>query len=878
MGRWLLLTLLAAVLTDSPLLADQQSRPLTVVELDRLGPEAWQPLRVDLAPARWIWLPSQRTLPNTFVLFRREFHLDQTPRQAKGWITADSRYRLSINGKRVQWGPAPCDPRQLDVDPVDLAPYLRASDNVIGVEVLFYGIGEGTWAGGKPGLLFHATLEMNNGRSQTIVSDDSWRARLDRAHRPGQPKRWFLRTLQEEFDARLHPYGWDTPEAKLDDAWVSAMPLRCGSDQPPSCSDYPGNDSMDRADPSQCALRKRQIPALKETMVSARRLADSGRIDWLRDPADWFDFRMPNSYRIVREKVAQARPEGGWSLPATVTDRQGYWATFEFREQLVGWPCFTIEAPAGTVVEVLTQEAHALDGPAWLDTHFFGWTRFICREGVNHFENFDYESLRWLQLHVRNANRPVTIRDVGVRRRQFAWSNEPHIRCSEPALQRLFDATINTLRNSAQETCVDGMGRERQQYSGDGGHQLHAIRYAFGETRLPARFLRTFSEGMTPEGYFLDCWPAYDRLARVMQKQIDGAYWGPLLDHGIGFNFDCWHHWMQTGDLESLREPYPKLLRFASYLASIRGEDGLLPVEHLGLPTVWIDHIAYRQQRHKQCAFNLYAAAMLQHALAPMARAFGDDQRAREADKLGGEILQSTVRRFWSAERGLFVNNLPWLPEEKTPRLCDRSLATAILFDQCPKGNTAAAVHALVACPSELGLSYPCNANWRYWALAKAGHAEVIVRDFRQRWATMPSVVENNTVQEDWQCQPDSTSQWSHCALSPVFVLMMDIAGIRPMAPGFARYQVRPQPGDLGRLELTAYAPTGRFEFLSEPVLGEHKVTLTVPPQGEGELLLPPGSQTDLEPLAPDHPLGLKRFRLRSGQVNRCTLKSPDKP
>jgi hypothetical protein len=878
MTRSLWLSLPAVILGALPLLAEQPSRPLTVAELDRLGAEMWRPVRVDLRPARWIWLPSQRTLPNTFVLFRREFHLDQAPRRARGWITADSRYRLTVNGQRVQWGPAPCDPRQLDVDPVDLAPYLRAGDNVIGVEVLFYGIGEGTWAAGKPGLLFHAVLELDDGRRLTIVSDESWRARLDRAHRPGQPKRWFLRALQEAFDARLHPYGWDTPGAVLDEAWVAAKALGCGSDQPASCSDYPGNDSVDQMDPTRCALRRRQIPAMKETMVPARGLADSGRMDWLRDPADWFEFRMPNSYRVVRQKVAQPRPEGGWNLPATTTDRQGFWATFEFPEQIVGWPCLTIEAPAGTIVEVLTQEAHAPDGPAWLDTHFFAWTRLVCREGVNRFESFDYESLRWLQLHVRNASRPVVIRDVGVRRRQFAWSNPPHIRCSEPPLQRLFDASVNTLRNCAQETCVDGMGRERQQYSGDGGHQLHAIRYAFGETRLPARFLRTFSEGATPQGYFLDCWPAYDRLARVMQKQIDGAYWGPLLDHGVGFNFDCWHHWMQTGDLESLREPYPRLLRFAGYLASIRDADGLLPVEHLGVPTVWIDHVAYRQQRHKQLAFNLYAAAMLQHALAPIARAFGDDQRAREASRLGNEILQAAVRRFWSAERGLFVNNLPWLPEEKTPRLCDRSLATAILFDQCPQGNSAAAVRALVECPAELGLSYPCNANWRYWALAKAGRAEVIVRDFRQRWATMRSVAENNTIQEDWDAQPDSTSQWSHCALSPIFVLMMDIAGIRPTAPGFARYQVRPQVGDLGRLELTAYAPIGPLEFTSEPVPGGHKIVLTAPPAGEGELLLPPGSETALEPLTPDHPLGLKRFRLRAGQTNVCTLRSTNKP
>jgi hypothetical protein len=32
-----------------------------------------------------------------------------------------------------------------------------------------------------------------------------------------------------------------------------------------------------------------------------------------------------------------------------------------------------------------------------------------------------------------------------------------------------------------------------------------------------------------------------------------------------------------------------------------------------------MDHNAYQHQRHKMCAFNLYAAAMLGHALAPLA-------------------------------------------------------------------------------------------------------------------------------------------------------------------------------------------------------------------------------------------------------------------
>ena len=40
----------------------------------------------DLAPARWVWYPSERCLQNTFVLFRRDLQLREKPRRATGWI------------------------------------------------------------------------------------------------------------------------------------------------------------------------------------------------------------------------------------------------------------------------------------------------------------------------------------------------------------------------------------------------------------------------------------------------------------------------------------------------------------------------------------------------------------------------------------------------------------------------------------------------------------------------------------------------------------------------------------------------------------------------------------------------------------------------
>ncbi|HEX9441596.1 MAG TPA: alpha-L-rhamnosidase N-terminal domain-containing protein, partial [Roseiflexaceae bacterium] len=182
---------------------------------------------MNLAPASWIWFPSQRTLANTFVLFRRELTLHAAPSAATGWITADSRYRFTVNGERARWGPAPCDPRSLDVDPVDFVRYLRAGDNVLGVEVLYYGVGEGTWVAGRPGFLCRFDITDADGYTEQIISDDSWQAYLDRAHRPGQYKRWFLRALQEDYDARLHPAGWDMAAFIPDERWLPAMPIAC---------------------------------------------------------------------------------------------------------------------------------------------------------------------------------------------------------------------------------------------------------------------------------------------------------------------------------------------------------------------------------------------------------------------------------------------------------------------------------------------------------------------------------------------------------------------------------------------------------------------------------------------------------------------------
>jgi len=827
---------------------------------------------LNLSPARWIWYPSERTLQNTFVLFRRQLDLPEKPIRATGWIVADSRYRLEVNGQRAQWGPAPCDPRWVEADPVDLTALLHAGPNTLGAQVLFYGQGDGTWPGGKCGFIFRLEIENAHGEKQTVGSDEAWQAFLARAWKPGHYKRWYLRSLQEEFDARLFPYGWAMPDFVPNQDWLPAMPLDCPADKPATCSSYPEYMLDFEGDRKVSQLRARSIPLMRETLVPAARLAESCWIEWVRSPEEYFEFMPPQSFRASRQASAKEAAPGSWEV--ALDGRRGAALTFEFAEQMVGWPYFSIDAPAGTIIELMVQEAHEVGGPALLNTHFNGWTRFICKEGINHFETFDFESCRWVQLHIRGAAGKVTVSGVGMRRRAFPWPHTPQVRVAEPPLQRLIDATINTMNNCAQETVMDGGGRERQQYSGDCGHQIHPLHLNLGDTRLPARFLATYSQGLTQEGFFLDTWPAYDRLARLFERQLQLTSWGPLLDHGVGFNFDCFYHYLYSGDLDDLREPYPRLLRFAQYLESIMGTDGLLPVENLGIPSVWMDHIAYQRQRHKQCAFNLYAAAMLQNALPRLCDAFGDASRAQAARDFGRRLQDAAVRRFWNPEQNLFINNLPWLDEEGSPRMCDRSLATAILFDQCPQGRTDAAVRVLAECPPEMGYSYPANAGWRLWALGKGGRADIIVKEFRERWANMESVLSNNTLQENWHAKPDSGDEWSHCPVAPLYVTTMSLAGINPLVPGFQRCEIRPQMADLELLELTVHSVEGPIEFSGRGKIGSRELTLKLPSGCEGELVVDQRETLTLKPIAGSAaPSGPARYHLPAGETTSLHLK-----
>ena len=109
---------------------------------DTFPPGSWK--------APWIWARGM-VHGRQSVGLRRALALDDVPASAPARIGAVSRYTLYVNGQEIARGPVRANPHRQPYDVIDLAPYLRAGENVIGAIAWRYEGATAWWLPPPPG-------------------------------------------------------------------------------------------------------------------------------------------------------------------------------------------------------------------------------------------------------------------------------------------------------------------------------------------------------------------------------------------------------------------------------------------------------------------------------------------------------------------------------------------------------------------------------------------------------------------------------------------------------------------------------------------------------------------------------------------------------
>ncbi len=124
-----------------------------------------------MSKTKWIWCAQQKIKDYTLTAcFKKEFEVG-TVQKAELRITADSFYRVSLNGSWINDGPGKAYPEHYTFDAHDIAPLLKEGRNKLEVTARYFGTGTFHQIPQQAGLWVEIELD-----GKIIRTDSCWLA------------------------------------------------------------------------------------------------------------------------------------------------------------------------------------------------------------------------------------------------------------------------------------------------------------------------------------------------------------------------------------------------------------------------------------------------------------------------------------------------------------------------------------------------------------------------------------------------------------------------------------------------------------------------------------------------------------------------------
>ncbi|NKQ36297.1 MAG: family 78 glycoside hydrolase catalytic domain [Chloroflexi bacterium] len=797
--------------------------------------------------AEWIWrqrhlgaipfgapMRSAGEEKNRYVYFRRPFTLHGSATEATAWVCADGRYQLTINGQLVGRGPSRSQPAWQQVDRLDIRPYLQPGPNVIAALVHSYGRHtawyqlpewEPSRAFGCGGFFFQADIRIAN-EVITLDSDTSWRSLESVAWRRDVPAGSLGFT--EIYDVRQAPVGWTTLD--FDDAtWEDAEILR-----------LPGRQFVNDIVPFPCMI-PRDIPQMAESVAWPTAVIQSAEVEngpgediaallEQETPGDLPHCRVTGLENVLRE---------GETAVIQTTDQHSVTITLDFGRIVTGRIRFEVTASEGTILDFTHSERLQADGRVLIHQGIPGFDvkqahRVILREGQQVWSAFEWAGLRYVQVTVRQAVRPLTIHAITLTQTNYPVQPRGQFACSDDRLNRIWQAGANTVRLCMHDAYVDCPSREQRQYMADGYVQMLTNFAAFGDTRLAARLLRQIAHSQLADGLLMMCAPGDFAALHVINIPDFTLYWVMALGKYVAY----------SGDTAVVPELYPTLLKALDWFRPYLNEDHLLAdVPHW----VFVDW-AELDKTGQVTALNAQFVAALETAVSLAQLTQHPDDAARW-QTLAGQVRQAINRHLWDEARGVYVDN------RYGRRISQQSNAAVIAFGVAPPSRwprildaildedrlilTRVGDHIEADIPFDeavnVVLAQPFYMHHLHRALRLAGRYDALLENIH-RWDTLLADG-TDTFRETWQVDA-STSLCHGWASTPTFDLSTAVLGITPTSPGFQSFRVAPHPANLTWARGTFPTPLGEIGVDWRLADGRMQLTLAVPEGAAAEVVV----------------------------------------
>lgn len=397
-----------------------------------------------------------------------------------------------------------------------------------------------------------------------------------------------------------------------------------------------------------------------------------------------------------------------------------------------------------------------------------------------------WRSGRYLRVQVRTAEEPLVIREFKIVATGYPLGEASTFSCDQAEWNRLAARCEATTRACAHEVWADSPYYEQMAYVGD-SRLAGLMNYAlFADDRLSRRMLALFDESRANHGLV-----AMRAPGDWTQVSVTYSLWWVAMVR----DFAWWRD-----DAAFVRSWLRGVRAMLDEVQALTDVDGLLKTTP-GWPFVdwvpgWDEGCGPGVRAGDSSIVNLHWVLALK-AYGELEAHFGAPELAARAERWAARVGREIVAQFWDEPRGLLADT------HGRHRFSEHAQALGILAGLPVPGGSERWVEAWL---KDRDLTPP-TAYFSFYvleALGSVGRTDEIGRRIAAAGAesasgllTMPEAPEPTRSDcHGW------SAQWR-------WHLAATVAGVRPLAPGFARVGVTPRFGPLRSIEATVRHPRG---------------------------------------------------------------------
>lgn len=735
-----------------------------------------------------------------YFWFYKDFTLEEQPSAASIDISADMKYVLFINDRFLGRGPLYGTPDYYSFDSYDLTDIVRPGKNTVWALVMQDCPGDYMQKERPLALLAQVKLTAADGSETTIGTDESWICFKDNGWNAHTPRTFYDLTILEMlevYDARrsLNKDNFDPEKHEFIRAKTYSHVRGIRELFVESPINHLG--MMWRY------LQPREIPYMVEQNVDGTLLSygevEPGNVDkhaFAVVPQMFQNLENvePVKYTTMENVAAVTTEDDSFALLQAATQpaypfRSCYPAfILDFGQIMNGYIRLDLDAPAGCIIDIAY--AHVLDdGKIYYHTgHQYRNKRYICKEGRQQWESFEFVNTRYLQVTVRFPTPPVfriqefppvKFYHVGLRRTDYPVEHTARFQSNSELLNKLVIASDNTALTCLNDKLVDNNYREKNNWSGDVSTIMLPLLYMHGNLDIFRRYFRTFCYEQNPWGNF-----------NIMVPSSDDWSW---FDHSFNLAIRMEEYITISGDTPFAKELYPHIRRYLTFLEKYENEDGILAYVPY---CYWFDWANLNRRDINSTLSLLYLRVLLAaEKIAVWAKADEDDL-AIIREKIA-QLRRSCVDYFWSEEEGCLMEYRENGVLSAT--ICEHSNAMAILTDCL----TAAQQDRMIERVFGRGMALDDNLSvikvsptFQYYAmsaLAKAGREDLLLEFFEKRSGLFVNTLGLDTIPEVWDIDVRTHDSFAQATPPESNMILSEIVGLKPLDAGFADFIFEPR-------------------------------------------------------------------------------------